>query len=75
MRELAKFFAGVTFWEAVVHFSLAANGMLPLTWFGLITLTPELNALQVVVPILFSVGLAAYTWLPRREESGNLPRM
>ena len=31
-KEIAKFFAGLTAWEAVVHSSLAACDMLPFTW-------------------------------------------
>lgn len=61
-KEVAKFFSGLTAWEAVVHLSLAFSGLLPMTWFGFITLTPTLNTIQIFVPAIISVLLAYYAW-------------
>jgi hypothetical protein len=60
-REIAKFAAGVTAWEALVHLSFALAGVLPLRLFG-ITLTKRVNAIQIVVPALSSLLLACYAW-------------
>jgi len=65
-REVAKFAAGVTAWEAVVHGSLFLNEQ-TVELFG-ITLTPTLNLVQTIVPGLLAVGLAYWAWHePRRE--------
>jgi hypothetical protein len=65
-RELAKFAAGVTVWEAVVHGSLLLTGQ-SVELFG-ITLTPTVNLVQTVVPGLLAAGLVYWAWIaPRRE--------
>ena len=61
MKEIAKFFAGLTAWEAIVHLSFAVSGLLPITWFG-ITLTPTINTVQIIVPAIVSALLAYYAW-------------
>lgn len=61
-KELAKFFAGLTAWEAVVHISLAACDMLPIDWCG-IRITPAMNTVQIILPGLMSLWLAWYGWL------------
>lgn len=60
-KEVAKFASGLTAWEAVVHLALGLSGVLPLTIFG-ITITPELNTIQVIVPGTISIALAYYAW-------------
>ena len=61
IKELAKFFAGVTAWEAVVHASLAMSGVLPIKLCG-VALTPRLNAVQVALPSLACAGLVYLGW-------------
>lgn len=61
MKELAKFFAGVTAWEAIVHAKFGLSGILPITLFG-ITITPGLNTIQTVVPALVSASLVYFGW-------------
>lgn len=62
LKELFKFFAGVTAWEAVVHASLGLSGALPIKLFG-ITITPFLNTVQIIVPALMSCLLIYLGWL------------
>ena len=50
-REVAKFFAGVTAWEALTHASFAASGVLPIKLCG-VTLTPKLNTVKIVIPAM-----------------------
>ena len=61
IKEAAKFFAGVTAWEAITHASFAASGVLPIKLFG-ITLTPKLNSVQIVVPAVTSAALIYIGW-------------
>lgn len=60
-KEVAKFAAGVTAWEAIVHLSFALGHMLPLKIMG-ITITKRLNTIQIIVPAISSVVLAYYAW-------------
>lgn len=60
-KEVAKFFAGVTAWEAVVHAALGLGDALPITLLGF-TLTPAINTVQIVVPAAVSLALAYYAW-------------
>ena len=61
MKELAKFAAGVTAWETIVHSSFALSGSLPITIFG-ITITETINTIQIIVPAIFTFGLIYYGW-------------
>ncbi|MBK8459886.1 MAG: hypothetical protein IPL43_06620 [Micropruina sp.] len=61
IKELAKFAAGVTAWEAVVHASFAVSGVLPIKLCG-VTLTPKLNAIQIVLPALSCAALVYVGW-------------
>lgn len=61
-KEIAKFLSGVAAWEAIVHLALAFSGLLPITTFGIITLTPTINAIQIIVSAVISVLLAYYAW-------------
>lgn len=65
-KELAKFFAGLTAWESIVHASFALSGILPITLFG-ITITPELNTLQIIVPALVSAYLVYFGWFKKSK--------
>lgn len=60
-KEVAKFFCGLTAWEAVVHLSLGLSGNLPLAIFG-ITITPTINTVQIIIPAVISVLLGYYAW-------------
>lgn len=60
-KEVAKFFSGVSAWEAVGHSLLAFSNDFPLTVFG-ITITPTINALAIVVAAPLSIFLAWYAW-------------
>lgn len=64
MRELVKFFAGVTFWESVVHLALAISNQLPITLLG-ITITPQINLVQIIVPGTVSLILIYVGWFNR----------
>ena len=63
-KEVAKFAAGVTAWESLVHLSLQFAGVLPITLFG-ITITPEVNTIQIVLPAVVSMILAYYAWIKK----------
>lgn len=65
-KEVAKFFSGLTAWEAVAHISLQLNGVLPVTLFGF-TITPALNTVQIIVPAIISLGLAYYGWFKKEK--------
>ncbi|HAU99092.1 MAG: hypothetical protein UX85_C0009G0018 [Candidatus Beckwithbacteria bacterium GW2011_GWB1_47_15] len=60
-KEIAKFFSGLTAWEAVVHLALGLSGVLPLTLFGF-TLTPTINTVQIIIPATVSILLGYYAW-------------
>lgn len=63
-KEIAKFLAGLTAWEAIVHFSLFACDMTPITWCNF-TLTSTLNTIQIIVPASLSVVLTWYAWFKK----------
>lgn len=63
-KELAKFFSGLTAWEAVVHASLWLGGALPVTILGF-TITPALNTIQIIVPAAVSIALGYYGWIKK----------
>lgn len=63
-KEIAKFFAGITAWEAVVHASLAACDMLPLAWCNF-TLTSTVNTIQIIIPGTVSLILIWYGWFKK----------
>lgn len=63
-KEFAKFFAGVTAWEAIGHIFFGLSGILPITILG-ITLTPELNTFQIIVPALVSMVLIYFAWFKK----------
>ena len=65
MKEVLKFAAGLTFWEAIVHLSLGLSGVLPITWFGLFTLTPTINTIQIIVSVAVSAILIYYAWIKK----------
>ncbi|MBU3957804.1 MAG: hypothetical protein KKB25_01895 [Nanoarchaeota archaeon] len=60
-KEVAKFAAGVTFWEFTVHLSLGLSSSLPLNILGF-TITRELNTMQIIVPLVVSLVLIYYAW-------------
>ena len=60
-KEIAKFAAGITAWESVVHTSFGLAGVLPLNLFGII-ITPELNLVQSIVPGIIAVVLTYLAW-------------
>ncbi len=68
-KELAKFFAGLTAWEAVVHSSLAVCDMLPLTWCNY-TLTNTVNTFQIIIPGTVSILLIWYGWF-KKDQTKN----
>lgn len=63
-KELAKFFAGLTAWESIVHASFGLSGILPITLFG-ITINPGLNTIQIIVPALVSIYLIYFGWIKK----------
>lgn len=65
-KELAKFAAGVTAWEAIVHLSFGLSGVLPLRLFG-ITITQPINTVQIVLPAAVSALLAYYAWIRKSK--------
>lgn len=65
-KELAKFAAGVTAWEAIVHLSFGLSGVLPLRLFG-ITITQPINTVQIVLPAAVSALLAYYAWFRKSK--------
>jgi hypothetical protein len=63
-KEIAKFFAGLTAWEAIVHLSLSACNVIPITWCNF-TLTSTLNTIQIIVPCTISILLTWYAWFKK----------
>jgi hypothetical protein len=63
-KEIAKFFAGLTAWEAIVHLSLLTCDMLPITWCNF-TLTNTLNTIQIIIPGSISILLTYYAWFKK----------
>lgn len=60
LKEIAKFFCGVTAWESFVHASLWRSGVNPVV-FG-ITMTDTLNQVQTFIPAIISIVLCYYAW-------------
>ena len=69
-REVAKFFAGVTAWEALTHAAFAASGVLPFKLCG-VTLTPKLNMAQIVIPAMTSAALIYIGWIRTPTTAGQ----
>jgi hypothetical protein len=63
-KEIAKFLAGLTAWESIVHLSLAASGNLPISFWG-ITITESCNTVQIIVPALCSIILIYFAWIKK----------
>ena len=63
LKELAKFFCGITAWESFVHASLWSSGANPVV-LGF-TLTESLNQVQTFLPAIISLGLAYYGWIKK----------
>lgn len=63
-KEVAKFSAGLTLWESVVHASLELSGLLPLNIFGF-TLTGTINTIQIIIPLIISTVLIRYAWMKK----------
>lgn len=63
LKELAKFFCGITAWESFVHASLWSSGANPVI-FGT-TMGDTLNQVQTFVPAITSIGLAYYAWIKK----------
>jgi len=61
-KEIAKFAAGLTLWESIVHASLELGDLLPLNILGF-TLTRTINTIQIILPLIISVLLAYYAWI------------
>lgn len=60
LKEIAKFFCGVTAWESFVHASLWGSDINPVV-FG-ITMTDTLNQVQTFIPAIISIMLGYYAW-------------
>lgn len=60
-KEIAKFFAGLTAWESIVHLSFAINGEFPISLLGM-QISETLNTVQIVVPAITSILLTYYGW-------------
>lgn len=69
-KELAKFFAGVTAWESIVHASFALSGILPFKLFG-IPITRRLNRVQIILPALTSACLIYVGWFKEPGKEGE----
>lgn len=69
-KELAKFCAGVTAWESIVHASFALSGILPFKLFG-IPITRKLNRVQIILPALTSACLIYVGWFRKTGETGK----
>lgn len=63
-KDLAIFFAGLTAWESIVHASFGLWWNLPITLLG-ITITPEVNTIQIIVPALISSFSVYFGWLKK----------
>lgn len=69
-KELAKFCAGVTAWESIVHASFALSGILPFKLFG-IPITRKLNRVQIILPALTSACLIYVGWFKKPGEAAK----
>jgi hypothetical protein len=63
-KEIAKFFSGVTACGALVHAWFGLSGTFPITLFS-ITITPLVNAIQLIGAVIISIGLVYYAWIKR----------
>lgn len=60
-KEVAKFFAGLTAWESIVHLSFAIDGKFPISLLGF-NISESLNTVQIIVPAAISILLTYYGW-------------
>lgn len=63
-KEIAKFFAGLTAWESIVHLSFAVNGEFPVSLLG-IQISETLNTVQIILPAAISILLIYYGWFKK----------
>ena len=66
-KEIAKYFAGLTAWESIVHLSFAINGEFPITLLG-IHISKTLNTVQIIVPAIISILLTYYGWYKKHNK-------
>lgn len=64
LKEISKFATGVAAWESIVHLSFSLSSNIPLTFWG-ITITKEINTIQIIIPAICSAGLAYFAWLSK----------
>ena len=64
LKEIAKFAAGLTAWESIVHFSLYFSGNIPISFWGF-TLTESFNTVQIILPALCSLALIYFAWIKK----------
>ena len=65
-KEIAKFFAGVTAWEAVVHLSMAGCDLLPIHWCN-VTITETIKRFQIILPGTVCLLLTWYGWFKKES--------
>lgn len=68
MRELYKFFAGVTFYESFIHLYFAINNKFPVRFPGF-TITREVNMIQIILPGLICVLLIYLGWFKKKNKN------
>jgi hypothetical protein len=63
-RELAKFFAGVAANQTLTHWAFGLSDVLPFKLL-VVTYTPALNGVAMIVWPLVAVALIRYGWMRR----------
>jgi len=63
-KEIAKFVAGLSAWEAVIHIGIGTGGLTPIVLFGF-TITSTINTVLIIVPAIISVFLIYYAWFSK----------
>ncbi|HED37042.1 MAG TPA: hypothetical protein ENI76_02175 [Ignavibacteria bacterium] len=63
-KDIAKFLAGAFAWETMVHVTIEANNLAPITIFGF-TITPQLNTPLIIFPAITTAILVYYAWFKK----------
>ncbi len=61
-KEIAKFIAGVSAWEAIIHVGLMQGGLIPIVLFGF-NIDSTINTILIIFPALLSIFLIYYAWV------------
>ena len=63
-KEIAKFVAGLSAWEAVIHIGIGSGGLTPIVLFGF-TISSTINTALIILSASLSIFLIYYAWFKK----------